>query len=259
MDLPAFGELERAYDVRLGVYALNTGTGATVVHRPAERFAFCSTFKTLVVAAVLRADSPIHLDKRVRYGWSDIDSVSPVTREYVAEEMTIRQLCDAALRYSDGTAANLLLRELGGPDRLNAWLRGLGDTVSRLDHDEPELNRMRPGDPADTTTPQAIAADYRRIVLGDALSDDRRALLTDWMERKANGGNPIRACLPRGWRIADRTGAGDYGRTHDIAVVWPPRSAPLVLAVMSERSRRADSPREAVLTEATRHITTALV
>ncbi|MFG2111122.1 class A beta-lactamase [Streptomyces sp. NPDC048718] len=259
LELPALAALEDKHDARIGVYALHTGTGATVTHRAAERFAFCSTFKTLAVAAVLHGNSLGHLDKHISYGWGDINSISPVTREHVAHGMTIRELCDAAIRFSDGTAANLLLHDLGGTERLNAYLRGLGDHVSRLDHYEPELNAMRPGDPADTTTPEAIAADYRRLVLGNALSEDRRAFLNDLLERNTTGGKRIRAGVPGGWRVADKTGTGDYGRANDVAVVWPPRSAPLVLAVMSERSDFKADPVESLIAEATRHVVTALV
>lgn len=258
LDLPSLRALERKHDARLGVYALHTGTGTTVAHRADERFAFCSTFKTAAVAAVLDRNPLSHLDKRVTYAWGDINSTSPVTRKNVTQGMTIRQLCDAAVRHSDGTAANLLLRDLGGPQRLTAYLRELGDTVSRLDHYEPELHRARPGDPNDTTTPRAIAADYREIVLGDALATDKRALLTDLLVRNTTGGNRIRAGLPKRWRVADKTGTGNYGRANDIAVVWPTRSAPLVLAVMSERSERGARPSEALIAEATEHIAAAL-
>ncbi|MEU3186558.1 class A beta-lactamase [Streptomyces sp. NPDC006923] len=250
--------LERKYDARLGVYALATGTGTTLAHRADERFAFCSTFKPLAVAAVLHGNPLSHLDEKVTYTGDDINSISPVTQRNVAQGMTIGQLCDAAIRHSDGTAANLLLRDLGGPDRLTAYMRGLGDTVSRLDHYEPELNRARPGDPHDTTTPRAIAADYRVLVLGDALAGRPRALLTDLLVRNTTGDKRIRAGLPRGWRVADKTGTANYGRANDIAVVWPPRSAPLVMAIMSERSEHGARPSEPLIAEAAEHIAAAL-
>jgi beta-lactamase class A len=258
LDLAPFRALERKYGARLGVYALATGTGRTVSHRADERFAWCSTFKAVAVAGVLHRNPLSYLDKHVTYTWGDINSISPITRKNVAKGMTVGQLCDAAVRYSDGTAANLLLRDLGGPERLTAYLRGLGDTVSRLDHYEPELNRARPGDPIDTTTPRAVAADYRTLVLGNVLPADKRALLTDLLVRNTTGDNRIRAGLPKGWRVADKTGSGDYGRANDIAVVWPPRSAPLVMAIMSERSGQKAGPSESLIAEATRHIAAAL-
>lgn len=257
-DTSRFAALEREHGARLGVYALATGSGATVAYRASERFAFCSTFKTLAVAAVLHGNPLGHLDERVTYTEAEVSSISPVTKDHVATGMTIRQLCDAAIRFSDGTASNLLMRDIGGPARLTAYLRGLGDAVSRMDQSEPELNRNPPKDPRDTTTPRAIAADYRHLVLGDALTADRRALLRDWLERNTTGAERIRAGVPAHWTVADKTGTGDYGRANDIAIVWPPDAAPLVIAVMSERGGYDTPPVEALIAEATRQIVAEL-
>jgi beta-lactamase class A len=256
--VPRFAALERRYRARLGVYALATATGATVAYRADERFAFCSTFKTLAAAAVLHRNPLSHLDKHVTYTKADVDSISPITEKHITSGMTIRQLCDAAVRYSDGTAGNLLMRDIGGPARLTAYLRGLGDTVSRMDDYEPELNRVRPRDPRDTTTPRAVAADHQKLVLGDAVTADKRALLKDWLVRNVTGAERIRAGLPRGWTVADKTGTGDYGRAHDIAIVWPPHTAPLVVAIMSDRAGYDTRPEDALIVETTRQLVAAL-
>lgn len=257
-DSSQLAALEQRHNSRLGVYALATGTGVTMTYRADERFAFCSTFKPLAVAAVLAQHPLSHLDERVTYTNADVNSISPITQDHIATGMTIRQLCDAAVRYSDGTAGNLLMRDIGGPARLTAYLRGLGDTTSRMDSYEPELNRASPQDPRDTTTPRAIAADYRRLVLGDALTADKRALLLDWLERALTGAGRIRAALPDGWTAADKTGTGDYGRANDIAIVWPPHAAPLVMAVMSDRPGYDTPAEDAVIVEATKLIVSAL-
>ncbi|MFE6685686.1 class A beta-lactamase [Streptomyces sp. NPDC057743] len=257
-DTAPFAALERQHGARLGVFAVATGTGATVTHRADERFAFCSTFKTLAAAAVLHHNPLRHLDERLHYTAADVNSISPITKDHIATGMTLRQLCDAAIRYSDGTAGNLLMRDLGGPARLTAYLRELGDSTGRMDTYEPELNRNRPHDPRDTTTPRAIAADYRELVLGDALTADRRALLEDWLGRSTTGADRIRAGLPRSWTVANKTGTGDYGRANDIAVVRPPQAAPLVLALMSDRPGYSTPPSDALLAAATRHIVSTL-
>ncbi|GAB2864629.1 class A beta-lactamase BlaC [Streptomyces deserti] len=255
-----FAALERAYGARLGIYALATDTGATVTHRPDERFAFCSTFKALAAAAVLHRTPVTHLDRRITYTQADLDSTAPITKDHVGTGMTLRQLCDAAIRYSDGTAANLLMRDLGGPARLTAYLRELGDRVSRMDDYEPELHDVPPGDPRDTTTPRAIAADFRELVLGDALPARERALLTDWLERNrtAVAATRIRAGLPKRWRVADKTGTGNWGRANHVAVVWPRRAAPLVVAVLSERPGYESEPRDALLAAAAREVVAVL-
>ncbi|MFH9005532.1 class A beta-lactamase [Streptomyces afghaniensis] len=257
---PRLADLERKYGARVGVHALATGTGVTAVHRADERFAFCSVFKALAAAAVLHHRSLDGLDRRVTYTRADLKSTTPITGQHVATGMTLRQLCDAAVRYSDGTAGNLLMRDLGGPAKLTAYLRGLGDTVSRMDHYEPELHDVRPKDPSDTTTPRAVAADFRKLLLGTALPAGERALLTDWLSHNATavGARRIRAGLPKGWQVADKTGTGNYGRANDIAIVRPPRTAPLVLAVMTDRPGYDAEPSDALIAEATARTVTAL-
>jgi beta-lactamase class A len=136
--------------------------------------------------------------------------------------------------------------------------RGLGDTVSRMDDYEPELNRRRPHDPRDTTTPRAIAADHHRLVLGDALTAGERALLKDWLVRNTTGAKRVRAGLPEGWAVADKTGTGDYGRANDVAIVWPPHTAPLVIAIMSDRPGYRTPPKDALIAETTRQLVDAL-
>jgi beta-lactamase class A len=215
-------------------------------------------FKTFAAAAVLHRNPLSHLDKRVTYTKADVNSVSPITKDHIATGMTIGQLCDAAIRYSDGTAGNLLVRDVGGPAQLTAYLRGLGDTVSRMDDYEPKLNRVRPQDPRDTTTPRTIAADHHKLVLGDALTAGKRALLKDWLERNTTGAKRIRAGLPKGWIVADKTGTGDYGRANDVAIVWPPHTAPLVVAIMSDRPGYDTPPKDSLIAETTTQIVSDL-
>lgn len=255
---PQLAALERRYGARLGVYAVAIGTGATVAHRADERFAFCSTFKALAAAAVLAGNPLSHLDTRVRYTEADLMKHAPITRRRLAKGMTIRQLCDAAIRYSDGTAGNLLLRDLGGPARLTGYLRGLGDPVTRMDRVEPAITIAIPGDPRDTTSPRAIGTDYRRLVLDDALPADQRAILRDLLERNTTGGRRIRAGLPRGWTVADKTGTGDYGTLNDIALVWPSGSAPLVISIMSSKPGKDARYDEALIARAAAYVAATL-
>ncbi|MEV0703573.1 class A beta-lactamase [Saccharopolyspora sp. NPDC050389] len=247
-------ELERKFDARLGVYALATGTGTAIAHRADERFAFCSTFKALATAAVLHHNPLSHLDTLVTYTEADLMKSSAITKQHLATGMTIRQLCDAAVRYSDGTAGNLLLRDLGGPAQLTAYTQGLGDTVTRMDRFEPTITEATPGDPRDTTSPRAIGTDLHQIVLGEALPTDKRAFLRDLLERNVTGAKRIRAGLPQGWTAADKTGTGDYGTANDIAVVWPPNAAPVLISIMSSKTGKDAKYDEALLAEAAAHV-----
>ena len=243
-------ELERRFDARLGVYALDTGTGRELAHRGDERFAMCSVFKALAAAAVLHRTPPEYLDKRVQFTQADLVDPSPVAAQHVADGMTIRELCDAAVRYSDNTAGNLLLADLGGPAEITAFARSLGDDVTRLDRTEPELNSAIPGDERDTTTPRAIAGSFRALVLGDHLDPADRDLFTQWLVGNKTGDERIRAGMPPGWRVGDKTGTGSYGTANDVAILWPPGAAPIALAVLTSRATEDATRDNALLAEA---------
>ncbi|MEU6203350.1 class A beta-lactamase [Micromonospora musae] len=253
-----FGRLEIAFGARLGVFAVDTGTGATVGHRADERFAYASTFKALAAAVLLDRTSAADLDEVVRYSRSDLVAYSPVTEKHVTTGMRLRDVVDAAVRYSDNTAANLILRRLGGPDGFQRELRRLGDTTTEAARYETALNEGRPGDRRDTSTPRAFATDLRAYAVDDALSPEDRDLLNGWLRRNTTGEALIRAGVPTSWTVGDKTGGGGYGTRNDIAVLWPPEGAPIVLAVMSSRDTRDAPYDDALIARATRIVVDAL-
>lgn len=238
---------------RIGVAALDTHTGKHVAHRGAERFPMCSTFKFLLVAAILsRVDSNHErLDRFVRYTKADLLNYAPVTKAHLNEGgMTLSTLCAAAIEYSDNTAANLLLAALGGPAYVTRYARSLGDPVTRLDRNEPALNTAIPGDSRDTTTPSAMLRDMQTLLLEEkTLSSDSRKQLEAWMLANTTGANSLRAGLPSAWRIADKTGSGGNGATNDIAICRPPNRAPILITAYFVGSRASSSDRYAALAE----------
>ncbi len=248
----AFQRLESTFDARLGVFALDIDTGRTVEYRADERFGYASTFKALAAGAVLAATTTGELDEIVRYGRGDLVAHSPITEQHVATGMTLRAVADAAVRYSDNTAGTLLLARLGGPDGFARALRELGDEVTQPARWETDLNAYSPGDPRDTSTPRALATTLAAYALGDALSAEDRVVLLDWLIGNTTGGGLIRAAVPDGWRVGDKTGTSRYGIRNDIAVVWPPDRAPIVIAIMSNRSDPDAEHDDALIAQATR-------
>jgi len=226
--------LEKHIGGRIGLSALDTGSGARLEHNPGERFALCSTFKWLLAASVLaRVDreGPALLERRLPFGASDLLEYAPYTREHVAEgALTVGSLCRAAVEVSDNTAANLLLKFQGGPAALTSYLRSVGDAETRLDRTEPALNSNEPGDPRDTTTPRAMLETQRKLLLGDALSDGSRTRLTGWLKDCKTGLERLRAGVPPDWAAGDKTGTGSRGSANDIAIFWPPHRAPVLVA-----------------------------
>ncbi|MGW7518427.1 class A beta-lactamase [Streptomyces sp. NPDC054796] len=254
-----FKKLEGTFDARLGVYAVDTGTGREVAYNDGERFPFASTFKALAAGAVLREHSDEEMEKVVTYSKDDLIANSPITEKHVESGMTLRELCDAAVRYSDNAAANLLFDALGGPKGLDAVLEELGDDVTRMERPEPDLSRWTPGSTKDTSTPRAMAESLRTFVLGDVLNKGDRAQLTKWLRTNTTGDELIRAGVPKGWVVGDKTGSGSgYGARNDIAVVWPEDSAPIVMAVMSNRDKESDEFDNKLIAEAATVVTDSL-
>lgn len=243
-------KLEVASGGRLGVAIVDLETGKKSSHRPDERFPMCSTFKLLAAAAVLaRVDrGEERLDRRVAFTRADLLEYAPTTRARVAQgSMTLGELCEAAVTVSDNTAANLILSSLGGPGAITAYARSLGDAVTRLDRMEPELNESRQGDPRDTTSPAAMVGNLRRLVVENALSSKSRATLTAWLVGNQTGNARLRAGVPPGWRVGDKTGTGNAGSTNDVGILWPPRHQPILVAVYLTESSAPLSVREGTL------------
>jgi beta-lactamase class A len=246
----ALAEIESRSGGRLGVAFLDTGTGKRFGYREDELFPMCSTFKVLAAGAVLaQVDAgQAGLRQRIRFSATDLVENSPITKDRAdGDGMMLSELCAAAIDYSDNTAGNMLLRQIGGPAGLTRFARSLGDPVTRLDRIETELNESRPGDPRDTTTPAAMLANLEKLALGAALCKASRDQLIAWLRANTTGGTRIRAGLPSGWSTGDKTGSGERGSTNDIAVIWPlGRKPALVTAYLTATSASADIRNEAI-------------
>lgn len=229
----ALAGLEAASGGRLGV-ALRDGDGHLLAGwRTDERFPMCSTFKSLLVARVLaevdagrlslRQDVPVRMQDKVAY--------APVVEPHIGGTLTVEALCVGTVTLSDNMAANLLLARVGGPAGVTAWLRGIGDAETRLDRTEPTLNTAIPDDPRDTTTPAAMTASLRTVLSGTVLSPASRQRLDGWLHDCRTGDARIRAGVPAGWRVGDKTGTGQRNTANDVAVLRTPAGTTVFLAV----------------------------
>ena len=254
----SFVKLEKEYDAKLGIYALDTGTNQTVTYRSDERFAYASTHKALAVGALLQKKSIKDLDQRIKYTSKDLVNYNPITEKYVDTGMTLKELADASIRYSDNTAQNLILKQLGGPSEFKKSLREIGDSVTNPERFEPELNEVQPGDTRDTSTPMALATSLQTYALSDILPIEKRNFLIDLMKRNTTGDNLIRAGVPEEWEVADKTGSGSYGTRNDIAIIWPPNKKPIVLAVLSNHAKEDAKYEDKLIADATKIVLDSL-
>jgi len=236
-------DLEQQHNAFIGIFATNLVSGKTVAHRAQDPFAMCSTFKGYVSARVLQMaqHGEVSLDDKMFVDPAGILPNSPLTEPHAGGEMTLAELCQAALQQSDNAAANILLSRIGGPQSITAFAGSIGDERSRLDRWETELNSAIPGDLRDTSTPEALGGGYRALLDGDVLASPQRRLLEDWM--RANQTSSMRPGLPRGWTTADKTGSGDYGSTNDVGLAYGPAGERLVIAILT-RSQANDPKAE---------------
>jgi beta-lactamase class A len=241
--------LERQHGGRLGVAILDTDSGRREGYRDDERFLMCSTFKLLLAAAVLeRVDrGEDKLDRHIVFGKDALLDYAPAAKQHVGPPgMTIEALCEAAVTWSDNTAANLLLKGIGGPQAVTVYARSLGDRSTLLDRYEPALN------PVDTTTPKSMLDDMQQLLLGNRLSESSRGLLIRWMVACQTGLQSLRAGMPKDWRIGDKTGQWDgdgTGANNDIAIVWPPGRKPILVTAYYMNHTTDPSTRKAVLAQ----------
>ena len=258
---PALAGYEKKSGGRIGFHAENLATGAKLGWRADERFVMCSTFKASLAACVLaRVDrGEDKLEAMIAYGEAELLDYAPAAKHNLAKgAMSVAEMCKAIVEISDNACANLLLARIGGPAALTAFWRSLGDTISRLDHNEPELNRSRPGETVDTTTPASMAGTLRRLVAGDALSASSRKQLTDWMVNCKTGAKRLRAGLPGTWTIGDKTGNNGKDASGDIAVAWPRPDTPILIAAYTQGGTPTPAQIDAVFASIGRIVTERL-
>jgi len=242
-------EMEKQLGLRIGVAALDTGNGNSIFYRENERALMCSTFKLMLVAATLkRVDAgQERLDRVIHYQKSDLLEYAPETSKNLAQGMSVKALCAAAITLSDNTAANLLFVGVGGPAGLTGFARDLGDSRTRFDRIEGALNV--PDGEKDTTMPSAMLANLRDILLRDTLSAASRQQLTDWMIACSTGLTRLRAGLPQGWRAGDKTGSGS-GQLNDVAIMWPPgKRAPVLVCAYTAGNKPNEAAHERALAD----------
>lgn len=256
----AMKRIETETGGRLGVAMLDTQTGRRFAWRGGERFPMCSTFKFLLAAAILkRIDAgQERLDRALHVSKADFVPNSPTVGKHFGGTLTIAELCEATITLSDNAAANLLLPLVGGPAGFTAFLRSLGDRVTRLDRIEPLMSEAKPGDLRDTTTPAAMLHSLNAVVLGNALKPPSRAQLTQWLVENKTGGTRIRAGVPAGWRVGDKTGTSGNGVVGDVAIIWPPERKPLLLTTYFDGGQAEDAARHKALADAARAVTAAI-
>lgn len=252
-------ELEKTSGLQLGICAIVEGT-TRLEYRSAEAIPMCSTFKAIAAGALLdkHAQDEAFWSQLINIDAATLVNYSPVTSKYAGQQMTLSAICDAALRFSDNSAGNLLLAQLGGPQGVTDFAVAKGFRATRLDRTETELNNAVPGDPRDTSTPADLAGLYASLLVGDGLDTLGQTMLRGWMLRNTTSAQRMRTGLPAGAELADKTGAGDYGVVNGVGTVFQRGKTPITLAVMTRSDQAASTGKPELIGKITASVIAAL-
>lgn len=244
--------LEKQFDGRIGVYAINTNNNQIIAYRADERFPVQSTMKLIGVAALLKQsdNDKSLLQEKIHYTKNDLSYWDPVTGQYINSGMTLEALSEAAMSYSDNTAMNLIMKKLGGPKFVTDFAHSIGNKTFNIEHYEGDLN-SNPKDKHDTSTPKDMATSLQKLTLGNILVQLQRTQLVTWMRNNTTGYKRIRAGVPIGWVVADKTGSGNYGIANDIGILWSPACRPIVLAIYTVQNKRDAKNRDDIVASTT--------
>ncbi|MEZ8630804.1 class A beta-lactamase [Vibrio lentus] len=244
-------QIESRVSARIGIAVYDSATKQTWSYKGDERFPMMSTFKTLACANLLYdfENEGLNLGLKVGIESDDLIVWSPVTKHLVGKELSLENACTATMTMSDNTAANVVLTGVGGPNGLTEFLRLAGDSTTRLDHMEPELNHAQPGDVRDTTKPNSMVVTLNELVYGNTLSQESKLKLKSWMMGNKVSDGMLRSILPNDWSIADRSGAGAYGSRAITAIVWSENRAPLIISISLTETKLTIPERDTVINE----------
>lgn len=244
--------LEKSFNGKIGIYAIDTNNSQVISYRADERFPIQSTMKLIGVGALLKQseNNKSLLKKKITYTNQDLTSWHPVSGKYIATGMTLGALAEAAITYSDNPAMNLITKKFGGPKFATDFAHSIGNKTFNICHYEGNLN-SNPNSYEDTSTPKDMALSLQKLTIGNVLPQPQRIQLITWMRNNTVGYKRIRAGVPMGWVVADKTGSGDYGIANDIGIMWSPLCKPVVLSIYTIRNTKDAKRREDIIAATT--------
>jgi beta-lactamase class A len=281
----------KAAPATLGMGLMNLESGQSYLFNSDHRFPLQSVFKLPLGAAVLaEADAGrLSLDEPFDLKAEDLSApLSPIGAAWPARKVySARELLEAAVSGSDNTAADVLLKRIGGPGALTAWLAQKHVTDLRVDRYEREIQpatcgmaSFRPdwrtpaafaaaraavpeparlaalraymADPRDTATPQAMLQFLQALDREELISPASTQLLTRLMAATTRGNGRLRAGLPKDVFLAHRPGTstvegGLSAATNDVGIFTLPDRRSYAIAVFLTGSTLDDAGRDDVI------------
>ncbi|APC91752.1 MULTISPECIES: class A beta-lactamase [Francisella] len=246
--------IEKKYGGKIGVYTINRNDGSNFAVNASFYFPICSTYKFLVVGALLKqsmTDNKL-LNQQVKISKNQIVGYSPITKKHINQTMTVRELCKASMQ-GDNTATNILIEKLGGLKNLNKFILSLQDHATKIANLEPKVNHVSLTTNENKTTPKVMAKDINKLAFSNDLLDKKhRLMFKKWLIASSTGNNRIAAEVPDEWEVGDKTGTCQYGTTNDVAIIWPDDNRAVIMAIFYTQSQKNAKPNSKILREVTK-------
>ena len=248
--------LEKKYNANIGAYALDTKSGKEIKFNEDKRFAYASTSKAINSAMLLEQVPYSKLDKKVHINKKDIVAYSPILEKNVGKDITIKELIKASMVYSDNTANNKIIEEIGGIKKVKQRLNELGDEKTNPVRYEIELNYFSPKSKKDTSTPEAFGKTLNKLIEKGKLSKKNKNFLLDLMFKNKSGDTLIKDGVTNNFKVADKSGqALTYASRNDIAFVYPKgQTEPIVLVIFTNKNDKNAKPNDKLISETAKKI-----
>jgi len=220
-----------------------------------------SVYKLPTAMAALHAveQGRMRLDEKLRFLPSDIqapDEYSPLKDAHPGGnvDMPLGDLLRGMVTQSDNVANDIVMRALGGPAASDEYVRGLGIRGIQIRDNEKTLNNDERLQERNTATPRALVELLRRFADRSPLTPEHTQLVMGWMTRSHTGDTRIRALLPLGTVVADKTGTSGVDRPttnadNDAALITLPDGRRLALVVLVADAKAPFAVRERVIAE----------
>lgn len=247
-------KIEHNTEGRMGLYALNTHNKEIIAYREEELFPTQSTYKVLGAAAILSKieNTPNKLKQKIYFTTEDLITTDFLSGSKIEDGMTINELCHSAITTSDSGAMNIIIREIGGKEKLNNFTKSLGNNILSSDNGWNKKLYSKDQNDTFTSTPKQMITSLKKIVLDNVLNRPFRDLITSYLIDSKTGENRIKAGTPNNWLVGNKTGSGSTnGTTNDIAIIWPPKHKPILIGVFYNSNKNDTQLREDVLAETT--------
>ncbi len=251
----ALRQIAEGVKADVSVAALHVESGKTIEVDGAKKLPLYSVFKLPLAITVLKEveAGKLKLDQTVKILPTDVAPGSQYNSDLWRQpaEKTVAELIGFSIVRSDNTSTDKLLGLIGGPPVVTQQMRALGLSNIDVIVTSREFGAHR-GSPNLGSTMDLVRL-LAQLQEGKLLQPSNRDLLLSYMERARTGGERrLRANLPPGTQVAEKTGTGELNTNDAGLITLPDNKGHLAIAVLISNSKMPAEKQEAAIAEMSR-------